>query len=93
MCRGSGLIAFAIPALYRVLEKEGFQYTIRIPANDVLMANISSSPPLDVQRPLNRHDMSWYHGRLATWTRTGSGHFGNVGRIEWVARVGWPVVI
>ena len=32
-----GDAAFAIPALYRVLEEEGFWYTIRIPANNVLM--------------------------------------------------------
>jgi len=36
-----GDAAFAIPALYRVLEEEEFQYTIRIPSNDVLMSSIS----------------------------------------------------
>ncbi len=36
-----GDAAFAIPALYRVLEEQSFQYTIRIPANKVLMASIS----------------------------------------------------
>ena len=34
-----GDAAFAIPALYGVLEEESFLYTIRIPANDVLMSN------------------------------------------------------
>jgi len=36
-----GDAAFAIPAQYGVLEEESFQYTIRIPANKVLMASIS----------------------------------------------------
>jgi hypothetical protein len=46
-----GDAAFAIPALYRVLEEEGFQYTIRIPANDVLMASISPLLTRPVGRP------------------------------------------
>jgi hypothetical protein len=45
-----GDAAFAIPALYRVLEERRIQYTIRIPANDVLMASIS---PL-LTRPAGR---------------------------------------
>ncbi len=36
-----GDAAFAIPALYRLLEAERFQYTIRILANDVLMGRIA----------------------------------------------------
>ncbi len=43
--------AFAIPALYRVLEEEGFQYTIRIPSNSVLMARISHLLTRPVGRP------------------------------------------
>ncbi len=43
--------AFAIPVLYRLLEAEGFQYTIRIPANDVLMASISHLLTRPVGRP------------------------------------------
>ena len=46
-----GDAAFAIPALYGVLEQEGFQYTIRIPANDVLMASISHLLTRPVGRP------------------------------------------
>ena len=45
-----GDAAFAIPALYRLLEAERFQCTIRIPSNDVLMAGI----PLQLTRPLGR---------------------------------------
>jgi hypothetical protein len=46
-----GDAAFAIPALYGVLEEEGFRYTIRIPANDVLMASISHLLTRPVGRP------------------------------------------
>jgi hypothetical protein len=46
-----GDAAFAIPALYRVLEEQGFQYTIRIPANDVLMASISQLLTRPIGRP------------------------------------------
>ncbi len=46
-----GDAAFAIPGLYRVLEEEGFQYTIRIPSNDVLMASISHLLTRPVGRP------------------------------------------
>jgi hypothetical protein len=46
-----GDAAFAIPALYRLLEAEGFQYTIRIPANDVLMASIGHLLTRPVGRP------------------------------------------
>jgi hypothetical protein len=46
-----GDAAFAIPALYRLLEEEGFQYTIRIPSNDVLMGSISHLLTRPVGRP------------------------------------------
>jgi hypothetical protein len=46
-----GDAAFAIPRLYRVLEEEGFQYTIRIPSNDVLIASISHLLTRPVGRP------------------------------------------
>ena len=46
-----GDAAFAIPRLYRVLEEEGFQYTIRIPSNDVLTASISHLLTRPVGRP------------------------------------------
>jgi hypothetical protein len=46
-----GDAAFAIPALYSVLEEESFWYTIRIPANDVLMASIGHLLIRPVGRP------------------------------------------
>ena len=46
-----GDAAFAIPALYRLLEAEDYLYTIRIPANDVLMASISHLLTCPVGRP------------------------------------------
>jgi hypothetical protein len=47
-----GDAAFAIPALYILLENESFQYTIRIPADDVLMTSISHLLTRPVGRPL-----------------------------------------
>jgi hypothetical protein len=49
-----GDAAFAIPALYCVLEEESFQYTIRIPANKVLMASISHLLTRPVGRPSHK---------------------------------------
>ncbi len=49
-----GDAAFAIPALYRVLEEQRFQYTIRIPSNDVLMASISHLLTRPVGRPSHK---------------------------------------
>jgi hypothetical protein len=46
-----GDAAFAIPGLYGVLEEESFEYTIRIPSNDVLMASISHLLIRPVGRP------------------------------------------
>jgi hypothetical protein len=46
-----GDAAFAIPGLYGVLEEESFQYTIRIPANKVLMASVSHLLTRPVGRP------------------------------------------
>ncbi|MBN1490013.1 MAG: IS1380 family transposase [Phycisphaerae bacterium] len=68
-----GDAAFAIPALYRVLEEEGLRYTIRIPANDVLMARISPLLTRPVGRPsynpkvfyesFSYQAQSWDHSR------------------------------
>jgi hypothetical protein len=46
-----GDAAFAIPGLYRTLEAEGFWYTIRIPANNVLMDCIAHLLTRPVGRP------------------------------------------
>jgi hypothetical protein len=49
-----GDAAFAIPALYGVLEQESFQYTVRIPTNNVLMASISHLLARPVGRPSHK---------------------------------------
>ncbi len=49
-----GGAAFAIPALYCLLEEEGFQYAIRILANNVLMASIRRLLTRPVGRPSHR---------------------------------------
>ncbi|UCG17258.1 MAG: IS1380 family transposase [Phycisphaerales bacterium] len=46
-----GGAAFAIPALYRLLEEESSLYAIRIPGNDVLMSNIDHLLIRSVGRP------------------------------------------
>jgi len=76
-----GDAAFAIPALYRVLEEEEFEYTIRIPSNDVLMAHISHLLTRPVGRPSHKPKVfyesfsyqaqSWDHPRRV------------VAKIEW----------
>ena len=40
-----GDAAFVRPALHRLLKTEGYQYAIRIPANDVLEPEISIGAP------------------------------------------------
>ena len=44
----------AIPALYCVLEEQSFQYTIRIPSNEVLTASISHLLTRPVGRPSHK---------------------------------------
>ena len=39
-----GDVAFALPDVYEYLEAEGFQYAIRLPANQVLQAQILVLP-------------------------------------------------
>jgi hypothetical protein len=85
-----GDAAFAIPGLYCVLEEEEFQYTIRIPANDILMANISHLLTRPVGRPshkpkvfyesLSYQAQSWDHPRRV------------VAKVEWHADELFPRV-
>jgi hypothetical protein len=49
-----GDAAFAIPALYRLLEEENLQYSIRIPANNVLLDRIGHLLTRPVGRPSRR---------------------------------------
>jgi len=66
-----GDAAFAIPATYRLLEREGFRYAMRIPANDVLMASISHLLTRPVQRPSQKpkvfYESFWYQAQ--SWDR------------------------
>ena len=66
-----GDAAFAIPALYCLLEREGFQYTIRIPANDVLMASISHLLTRPVGRPSHKPKVFYesFSYRAQSWDR------------------------
>ena len=55
-----GDAAFANPALYRLLEKEGYHYAIRIKANAVLEREIEHLLPRPVGRP-SRRPKVFYH--------------------------------
>lgn len=76
-----GDAAFALPALFCLLEEEGFRYAVRIPANDVLIANIDhllihpvgrpSHKPKMFYEPFSYQAQSWDHPRRA------------VAKVEW----------
>jgi hypothetical protein len=73
--------AFAQPELYEYLEAEGFEYAIRLPANDALLRDIE--PPLtrSVGRPSNT-PVVWYAGFLyqaKSWSRARR----VVAKVEW----------
>jgi len=55
-----GDAAFAVPALYRVLEEEGYQYVIRLKANAVLEREIEHLLTRPVGRPSHRPKV-FYH--------------------------------
>jgi hypothetical protein len=62
--------AFAQPELYEYLEAEGFEYAIRLPANDALMRDIEHLLTRPVGRPSNT-PVVWYAGFLyqaKSWT-------------------------
>jgi hypothetical protein len=76
-----GDAAFAIPGLYCVLEGEDFRYTIRIPANDVLMASISHLLTRPVGRP-SRKPKVYYESfsyQAQSWDRPRR----VVAKVEW----------
>lgn len=52
---------FARPELYEYLEAEGFEYAIRLPANDALMRDIEHLLTRPVGRPSNT-PVVWYAG-------------------------------
>ena len=55
--------AFAQPELYEYLEAEGFEYAIRLPANDALLRDIEPLLTRPVGRPANT-PVVWYAGFL-----------------------------
>jgi len=55
--------AFANPEVYEYLEAEGFEYAIRLPANDALLRDIEPLLTRPVGRPSNT-PVVWYAGFL-----------------------------
>ena len=55
--------AFAHPELHEYLEAEGFEYAIRLPANDALLRDIKPLLTRPVGRPSNT-PVVWYAGFL-----------------------------
>jgi hypothetical protein len=73
--------AFANPELYEYLETEGFEYAIRLPANDALMRDIEPMLTRPVGRPSNA-PVVWYAGFLyqaKSWDRARR----VVAKVEW----------
>ncbi len=78
-----GDAAFSNPALYRVLEKEGYHYAIRIKANAVLEREIDHLLTRPVGRPSHKPKVS-YHSfqyQAKSWSRSRR----VVAKIEWHA--------
>ena len=76
-----GDAAFARPELYEYLELEGYLYTIRLPANEVLYREIEPFLTRPVGRPPNR-PIVWYHDfqyQAGSWDRPRR----VVAKIEW----------
>jgi hypothetical protein len=86
--------AFAQPELYEYLEAEGFEYAIRLPANEALSRDIEPMLTRPVGRPSNT-PVVWYAGFLyqaKSWIRARR----VVAKVEWhsgelFARVGFIV--
>ncbi|MGH8399088.1 MAG: IS1380 family transposase [Gammaproteobacteria bacterium] len=73
--------AFAQPELYEYLEAEGFEYAIRLPANDALLRDIEPLLTRPVGRPSNT-PVVWYAGFLyqaKSWERARR----VVAKVEW----------
>ena len=70
--------AFAQPELYVYLEAEGFEYAIRLPANDALLQDIAPLLTRPVGRPSNTpvvwcagflyQAKSWNRQKMPQWT-------------------------
>jgi hypothetical protein len=73
--------AFAQPELYEYLEAEGFEYAIRLPANDALLRDIKWLLTRPVGRPSNT-PVVWYAGFLyqaKSWSKARR----VVAKVEW----------
>jgi len=89
-----GDAAFAKPGIYEFLEAEGYQYAIRLPANDVLYDEIDYLLTRPVGRPPKK-PIVWFTSfdyQASTWNRPRR----VVAKIEWhrgelFARVGFIV--
>lgn len=72
---------FAQPELYEYLEAEGFEYAIRLPANDALLRDIEWMLTRPVGRPSNT-PVVWYAGffyQAKSWSKTRR----VVAKVEW----------
>jgi Transposase DDE domain group 1 len=76
-----GDAAFALPDVYEYLEAEGFQYTIRLPANQVLQAQIAHLLTRPVGRPPHsvRRFYASFRYRAQSWSRSRR----VVAKVEW----------
>jgi len=76
-----GDAAFALPDVYEYLEAQGFQYTIRLPANHVLQAQIAHLLTRPVRRP--PHDVRRFYAsfryRAQSWSRSRR----VIAKVEW----------
>jgi hypothetical protein len=73
--------AFAQPELYEYLEAGGFEYAIRLPANDALLRDIEWMLTRPVGRP-SKTPVVWYAGFLyqaKSWSKTRR----VVAKVEW----------
>ena len=73
--------AFALPDVYEYLEAEGFQYVIRLPANQVLQAQIAPLLTRPVGRPAHyvRRFYASFRYQAQSWTRPRR----VVAKVEW----------
>jgi hypothetical protein len=76
-----GDAAFALPDVYEYLEAEGFQYAIRLPANQVLQAQIADLLKRPVGRPPHyiRRFYASFRYRAQSWDRERR----VVAKVEW----------
>ncbi|QDT91549.1 Transposase DDE domain protein [Gimesia algae] len=85
-----GDAAFAIPALYRVLEKAGYRYVVRLKANAVLEREISHLLTRPVGRPSHKPQVFFhrFQYQAKSWQRSRR----VVAKVEWHAGELFPRV-